>query len=129
MVWVLVTVGSAFGGVARYTLSLLALRWLGPAFPWGTLLVNCSGALAIGAYFATVDVSAPALQHLPLWQGLSFGFLGGYTTFSSFSLEVLFLSRNQQWVRALLYVASSVVACVAAAALGYYLASTFSALL
>jgi len=80
----LVAIGGATGSVLRYLTSVLALEWLGAAFPWGTLAVNAVGSFVIGA-FAGMDMEGGA--RLLLVTGL----LGGFTTFSAFSLESIML--------------------------------------
>ncbi len=97
----LVAVGGAVGSVLRYLTSVVALEWLGAAFPWGTLAVNAIGSLVIGA-MAGADVEGSARLLLVT------GVLGGFTTFSAFSLEATML-----WERApalsIAYVAASII--------------------
>lgn len=114
-----VAVGSALGGVARYALAgWVAQRW-GEAFPWGTLLVNVLGCCAIG-FFATL--TAAEGRHPVGAAGRLFfmtGVLGGFTTFSAFSLQTLLLVRAGEWVRAGGYAFGSFGLCLAAVALGH----------
>jgi CrcB protein len=118
-----VALGSAVGGVARYACSGLGTRWLGETFPWGTLFVNVTGSLAIGVLAVTIPDDAR-------WLGtdaralLMIGVCGGFTTFSSFSLQSLNLARNGEWFPAAAYTIASVVLCIGAAALGYFATST-----
>jgi len=121
MEWLIVALGSALGGVGRYVVSVVMARSLGPQFPFGTLLVNFSGALAIGVYMGTLAPDTVAVLHPPPLLGLTFGLLGGYTTFSSFSLEALYLLRDERYRAATTYVGLSVPLCVGAAGLGWYL--------
>lgn len=119
MVYVWVALGGAAGSVARYACSAAALRWLGMGFPWGTLLVNVTGSFAIGilASLATSDgrpLLGPDARALVL-----VGVLGGFTTFSSFSLETLNLVRTGALGAALLNVAGSVALCLAGVWLGF----------
>jgi fluoride exporter len=115
--------GSALGGMARYGLSGAVAGRVGAAFPWGTLLVNVSGCLAIGLFFG-VSGTGPLFQAAPAWhQLLTYGFLGGYTTFSTFSLEALNLARGGRLWRAGVYVAGSFAVCLAGVTLGLLLAS------
>jgi fluoride exporter len=116
-----VALGSALGGVARYQISGLVAGQTGHRFPWGTLVVNFSGCLLIGGFYGAAGpgplaVDAPAFRLL-----LTYGILGGYTTFSTFSLETLNLVREGEFVRAIFYMIASVVTCVQAAALGIVL--------
>ena len=113
----LLAVGGALGGMARFFVSGVVARRLGETFPWGTMAVNVTGALAIGvlaALFLTPE--ARAVTNLPAWAGLVLGFLGSYTTVSSFSLQTLALARNGEAGRALANVALSLGLCLAAAA-------------
>ncbi|MBW6400194.1 CrcB family protein [Roseomonas sp. HJA6] len=109
----LVALGGAAGSVLRYLTSVLALEWLGAAFPWGTLTVNAIGSFAIGA-LAGADVEGGA--RLLLVTGL----LGGFTTFSAFSLEATIL-----WDRApalsIAYVAVSIMLGGALCLAGFWL--------
>ena len=92
--YILVGVGSAAGGVSRYWISGLIANRFGQSFPWGTLFVNVSGSFVIG-FFATV--TAPEGRWLVGPSGRNFfttGFCGGYTTFSSFSLQTLNLAQE-----------------------------------
>ena len=117
---VLVAIGGAIGGLARYWVSGVVAQRFGETFPWGTLVVNVTGAAAIGGLAALVlPIDAGALQPMPLWTLLAIGILGSYTTVSSFSLQTLALLRSGETGHAVRNVAGSVAACLAAAALGY----------
>ena len=110
--------GSALGGVARYACSSLIAHWLGEAFPWGTLLVNVFGSLIIG-FFATA--TGPDGRFLVAPDARLFvmvGICGGYTTFSSFSLQTLALLREGDLGRAGANVLASVVLCMLSVWLG-----------
>ena len=107
----LVALGGALGSTARYGVSLAATRWLGLAFPWGTLFVNVLGGLAMGVLVARTDNESLRLL-------LGVGMLGGFTTFSAFSLETVRLFETQAPL-ALAYVAASVLLSVGACWLGY----------
>ena len=114
----LVAVGGAVGAVARYGVGLGAARLFGLAFPWGTLAVNIVGGLAMGLLAAK---TAPEQEALRLALGV--GVLGGFTTFSSFSLQTLVLLRDGEWMSATANVAASVVVCVIATWAGFEIAS------
>lgn len=108
----LIALGSALGGMARYWLGLHVTHWLGAAFPWGTLVVNVTGAFVIGY--------AANWAHLqPVRFLLMVGLCGGFTTFSSFGLESLTLIREGDWVRACGYMAASVLLCLVAVWMGF----------
>lgn len=115
MVWWWVAVGSAVGGASRYALALAIQERAGLAFPWGTLVVNVTGSFLLGFLFRwTVSTHAsPELRAL-----LTTGFCGGYTTFSTFSLETVRLMEDGEYRRAGLYVAASVVVALAATLAG-----------
>lgn len=111
-----VALGGAIGAAARYgVVQWASARW-GTTFPWGTLAVNITGSLLIGVLAALLSSrqSDPALRLL-----LITGVLGGYTTFSAFSLETLTMLTEQRSLAALAYVGGSVVLGLAAAAIGY----------
>jgi CrcB protein len=116
-----VAIGGALGSVARYGCSrAVALRY-GEAFPWGTLAVNVAGSLFVGLI---AGVSLPG-SRLPVPPDartfLIVGLCGGFTTFSSFSLQTLDLIRNRDFDAAFGNVVLSVVSCLAAVAIGYVL--------
>jgi len=114
-----VALGGALGSVARYALSGIAVRWLGAAFPYGTLFVNVTGSFAIGLLAALVAADGRPQLGADARAFLLVGVLGGFTTFSSFSLETLNLARSGALAPALLNVAGSVVLCLAAVSLGF----------
>lgn len=120
MNWLLIAIGSALGGVARHGCGLVAASRWGAAFPWGTLLVNVAGSFLIGLIAAlTVGrVSQPAQLSRDF---LMVGVLGGFTTFSAFSLQTLMLLREGRLAAAATNVAVSVAVCLIAVFLGYLL--------
>ncbi len=99
----LVALGSGLGGISRYWLGVWVTRWLGGAFPWGTLAVNLSGAMFLGVLLAGIS-SQPATYNF-----LILGFCGSYTTVSSFSLQTLQLLQQGSWPRALLNLLASLL--------------------
>jgi len=114
-----VVLGSALGGIARYFLSGLVARRVGETFPWGTLSVNVSGALLIGIFGALARDNASLFASSTPWLFAVTGFLGCYTTVSSFSLQTLALARDGERSRAAGYVVASVVLSIGAAAVGF----------
>ena len=109
-----IAVGSALGGMARYWCSGIAARLIGETFPWGTMIVNIVGSIIIG-FFATLTgpdgrVFADTLTR----QFVMIGLCGGYTTFSSFSLQTLVLVQDGEWWLASANIALSVIACLLA---------------
>ncbi len=119
---VIVMIGGAFGTLARYAVSVLALP-ISERLPWGTILINISGSFVIG-FFGTLTLAHgrfPASENVRLF--VMIGLCGGYTTFSSFSLQTLDLLRGGAVVRAGVNIAASVVLCVGAVAVGHLIAA------
>ena len=117
-----IALGSALGGALRYWCSGLVARWFGETFPWGTMVVNVAGSLLIGL-FATLSGSDGRLfVGTSARQFVMLGLLGGFTTFSSFSLQTLALAQNGEWVRAATNIAGSVLLCLMDVWLGHALA-------
>ena len=116
-----VVLGSVLGGTARYFISGLVARRVGETFPWGTLLVNVSGAFLIGIFAALARDSASLFASSNPWLFAVTGFLGCYTTVSSFSLQTLALARDRESGRAAGYVAMSVALSIGAVAAGFAL--------
>jgi fluoride exporter len=114
-----VMLGSMLGGVARYFLSGVIARRVGETFPWGTLSVNVSGAFLIGIFGALARDNASLFASSNSWLFAVTGFLGCYTTVSSFSLQTLALARDGESARAIGYVAISVALSIGAVAAGF----------
>ncbi|MBS0549429.1 MAG: fluoride efflux transporter CrcB [Proteobacteria bacterium] len=121
-----VMLGGALGTLARYLVSLLALP-ISRELPWGTILINITGSLVIGflGTLTLADGCFPVSENTRLF--VMIGLCGGYTTFSSFSLQTLDLLRGGAPVRAALNIVLSVVLCVAAVAVGHVVAARFNA--
>jgi CrcB protein len=116
----LVALGGAAGAVARYWLSGLVYRFAGPGFPWGTLVVNVLGCFAIGIVVVALEST---LQSPAVRAAVAIGFLGAFTTFSTYSYEALALLQDGEWARAGAYVGGSVVLGLLAVAAGFASAS------
>lgn len=115
-VCLLVGVGGALGALARFLVGTWTAQALGTRFPWGTVLVNLTGCLAIGFVLTMVEerlVSRESLRPL-----LVVGFLGAYTTFSTFGWETHGLLRDAEWFRASVNVLGSVAVGLVAVRLG-----------
>jgi fluoride exporter len=115
MHWLLVFVGGGLGAIARHGVNRAGLTLLGPGFPWWTLAVNVLGSFLIGllaGMFGAMETGHNARLFLTT------GFLGGFTTFSAFSLDALTLWERGELLQAGLYVAASVFLSLLAAALG-----------
>jgi CrcB protein len=118
MHWLLVFVGGGLGAMARHGVNRAGLTALGPGFPWWTLAVNVSGSMAIGllaGLFGAMETGHNSRLFLIT------GFLGGFTTFSAFSLDALTLWERGALLQAGLYILASVILSLAAAALGLML--------
>src|ERR1700722_2843149 len=121
MSYLWVTVGSALGGLLRYALTRMTLS-MSADFPYGTVLINILGSFVIG-YFGTLTLQSgryAASDNLRLF--VMVGLCGGFTTFSSFSLQTFDLMRSGAWGRALANVVLSVALCLAAVAIGHRIA-------
>lgn len=113
-----VATGGALGATGRFLMGKMMLRLLGPGFPWGTLTVNIIGSFAIGLV-VTILASRYSLSHQ--WQGfLVTGILGGFTTFSAFSLEVGLMLERHEVTQGAFYAMGSVVFGVLAMFMGLY---------
>lgn len=118
----LVMIGGALGTLARYAVSVLTLP-ISRELPWGTIAINVTGSFIIG-FFGTLTLAHgryPLPENLRLF--MMVGVCGGYTTFSSFSLQTLDLLRSGAMLRAGINIAASVVLCVAAVAIGHAVAA------
>lgn len=122
--WVII--GSALGGGARYWCSGFIARQIGETFPWGTLTVNAVGSLIIGLIAALTGPDGRLLMGTEARQFVMMGVLGGFTTFSSFSLQTLALAQDGEWMRAGLNVVGSVVVCLVAVWAGWALGTAIN---
>lgn len=122
MSYLWIFLGGGLGSIARFAASGLAARHVGETFPWGTLLVNVSGSFIIG-WFATATAPEGRWLVAPSFREFfMLGICGGYTTFSSFSLQTLTLVEDGQWFKAGANAALSLFLCLAAVWLGHLLA-------
>jgi CrcB protein len=128
MVYFWIAAGSALGGIARFWCSGVIARAFGETFPWGTLIVNVSGSLLIGIIAALTGPDGRVFLGSTTRLALMAGFCGGYTTFSSFSLQTLSLVQDGEWWLAGANIALSVVACLVAVWAGYAFATSINAL-
>jgi fluoride exporter len=123
-----VMLGGAAGSVARYGIAVLALRVAGPSFPWGTLLANVVGSLGIGLYATLTGPDGRRLVSPAVRQAVMVGVLGGFTTFSVFSLEVVMLAVEGRAVAAGSYWVLSLVLWLPAVWAGHGLAMRWNRL-
>lgn len=121
-----VGLGSAIGGMVRYWLSGVVAQRFGETFPWGTILVNVTGCFVVGAFATLTGTEGRWLATPTVRQFVIFGILGGYTTFSAFSLQTLHLAREGEWLWAGANILLSVVLCLVAVYLGHVTAETFN---
>jgi len=119
--------GSALGGVARVGCSRTIAVWFGETFPWGTITVNVTGSFIIGLFAALTGPDARLIVSPDIRQFVMAGFCGGFTTFSSFSLQTLDLMRNRDFAEAGANVFLSVALCMLGVWLGYVAASLLNA--
>jgi len=121
-----VAIGGALGTVGRFWLSGLVANKFGQTFPWGTLIINVTGSFVIG-FFATF--TDPEGRHMvpPAFRTFfMIGICGGYTTFSSFSLQTLNLAQDGEWLYAGANCVASLVLCIVAVWLGHVCAMAFN---
>jgi fluoride exporter len=121
-----IAVGSAIGGVARYWCSGVAARLIGETFPWGTLIVNVIGSFIIGFVATLTAPDGRVFIGSTARLGIMAGFCGGYTTFSSFSIQTLNLMNDGEWLYAGANITLSVVACLVAVWSGHILAASIN---
>jgi CrcB protein len=115
-----VLAGGAIGAGARYEVGRLALRHFGPGFPWGTLTVNLAGGLAMGLLAGAF--AGRNYVDRPLWLLLGVGLLGGFTTFSAFSLDLFLMLERGRPGAALGYAAGSALGALLLLAAGWWIA-------
>lgn len=107
-----VAAGGALGSAARYLVNVAAGRLLGPEFPWGTMAVNIAGSFVMGLLIAVMALKMQVSQEVRAF--LTTGILGGFTTFSAFSLDFAVLVERRETGLAALYVIASVGLSLAA---------------
>lgn len=123
-----IAIGSALGGVARYWCSGVAARLFGETFPWGTLFVNVTGSLIIGFFATLTGPDGRIFAGSTTRQFVMLGLLGGFTTFSSFSLQTLSLANDGELLQAGGNIVASVALCLLAVWLGHLLALSINAM-
>ncbi len=122
--YVLVFVGGGCGSVARFLCSGFFARQFGEAFPWGTLFVNVIGCFVVGVLAGLAVPEGRWMISPSVRQFLVIGFCGGYTTFSSFSLQSLTLAQGGEWSHVAANIILSIVCCFIGVWLGYVLANS-----
>jgi CrcB protein len=122
MLYLIVFLGAGLGGAARHGVNVAAARLLGYGFPFGTLIVNLAGSLAMGLLAGWFAYRTGINQHVRLF--LTTGILGGFTTFSAFSLDAALLIERHAYVSAAAYVLGSVLVSIVAVFVGLALFRT-----
>ena len=122
-IYLAIAVGGSLGAVSRYWMVSSTHQWLGNGFPYGTLAVNLLGSLVMGFLWALLLYRFEVSEELR--HGLLVGFLGSFTTFSAFALDVLHLGGGGEIWKAALYITLSVLLCVLGAWTGLLAARQF----
>ena len=125
-IYLWIAAGSALGGLLRYLVSGWAARYFGIAFPWGTLIINVAGCAFIGLFATLTGPSGRVLVNSTVRQFVMIGICGGFTTFSTFSLETLNLARDGEWIRVAANVTGSVLFCLLGVWLGHAAATALN---
>lgn len=122
-------IGGGLGSLARWGVSGMIASRIGETFPWGTLVVNVTGSFIIGFFVALTGPDGRWLVSAGFRQFFTLGICGGYTTFSSFSLQTLALAQNGQWLKASANALFSLIFCLVGVWLGYLLAANINSTL
>jgi CrcB protein len=126
--YIWVAVGGALGTTGRYWLSGVVARLIGETFPWGTLSVNVTGSFVIGLFAVLTGPDGRIFLGSTARQFVMIGLCGGYTTFSSFSLQTLALMNDGEWLYAGANIVLSVALCLLAVWAGSMLAANINAM-
>lgn len=118
-IYLMVALGGASGACLRFFISQIVLNWLGKGFPFATLMVNIFGSLLMGLLYGLIEQGIIAVSIYRTLIGI--GFLGAFTTFSTFSLDTLLLIQQGEILKAALNVVLNVTLCIFAAALGMFI--------
>jgi len=109
-IYIAIAVGGSLGAVSRYWLSASTYQWLGQGFPYGTLMVNLLGSLVMGFLSVLLVHRFHVSDEIRI--GLLAGFLGSFTTFSTFAMDTLHLAGNEAIMKAAVYILLSVLFCI-----------------
>ena len=120
-IWV--AVGGAIGSVMRFWLAEFVASLIASPFPWATVITNVAGSFAIGFYATLTGPDGRLVSGTLMRQFVMIGIFGGFTTFSSFSMQTLVLAQNGDFLRAGTNVTASVVLCLVAVWLGHLAAA------
>ncbi len=123
-IYAFVALGGACGASLRFYISQLVLNWLGKGFPFATLMVNIIGSFIMGLLYQLIEHEILNVSvHRTL---IGIGFLGAFTTFSTFSLDSLLLLQQGDVLKAAINILLNVSLCIAAAALGMFMVTTLT---
>ncbi len=125
-IYIWVAIGGAIGTTARYFLSGVAARLIGETFPWGTLFINVTGSFIIGFFATLTGPNGRLYVGSTARQMVMTGICGGYTTFSSFSLQTLNLASDGEWFGASANIGLSVALCLIAVWAGFVAAAAIN---
>jgi CrcB protein len=128
LTYLLVALGGALGSMARFWVGGVVGARFGETFPWGTILINITGSFVIGVIFSLTDTGGRWLAPPNTRVFLMTGICGGYTTFSSFSLQTLTLAQRGEWFKAGANCVLSLALCLVAVWLGSALAMRINSL-
>ena len=128
MKYLLIVACGGLGSLARYLLGLSITERYGARFPWGTLTINVLGSFVIGFFAALTGPDGRFFIGTTARQFVTVGICGGYTTFSSFSLQTLNLANDGEWFPAVANISLSVLLCLLAVALGYAIANSINSM-
>ncbi|HVU35861.1 MAG TPA: fluoride efflux transporter CrcB [Opitutaceae bacterium] len=126
LLYFLIALGGALGSVSRFWLNGIVSAQVGETFPWGTFVINVTGSFIIGFFATLTGPEGRVFAGTNTRQFFMTGFCGGYTTFSSFSLQTLNLARDDEWLSAGGNVVASVAMCLVAVWLGHLAASAIN---
>lgn len=126
LLYLLIALGGAIGSVARFAISGSVATQFGDTFPWGTFIVNATGSFVIGFFATLTGPEGRVFASSHSRQFFMTGVCGGYTTFSSFSLQTLHLARDGEWFRAGAYTVGSVITCLVAVWAGHVAAAALN---
>lgn len=126
MIWpfIWIGLGGALGAISRYLVATAVFKWMDKPFPYGTLSVNLIGSFAIGIAYVLLIEHQWGGDHHKQWAMI--GFLGAFTTFSTFSLESIALIQQARWIAAAGYIGLSLAGCLLATLAGMWIAKSLS---
>jgi CrcB protein len=124
VIYLWVALGGAIGTAGRFALSLFAATHFGETFPWGTLIINITGSFVIGFFGTAADPDGMLMVRPEFRTFFMIGVCGGYTTFSSFSLQTLRLAQAGQWMGAGANIVGTNLGCLLAVWLGHVCAAS-----